>query len=54
LAFLAKIGLFRPRRELPRGGFYINPSRRPPRNPEKGVLGGGTPENPKNGYFWGF
>jgi len=48
---LAKKGLFRPRRGSPRGGFYINPSRRPPRNPKIGVLGGFPGKAPKRAFF---
>jgi len=37
-------------RTSPRGGFYINPSRRPPRNPPRGILG----KMAKKGHFGDF
>jgi len=49
--FWPNLALFPDPRESPRGGFYINPSRRPPRNPEKGVLGGFPGKGPKRAFF---
>jgi len=47
-------GLFPGSRDSPRGGFYINPSRRPPRSspgPRKGGFPGDPRKRPKKGLF---
>jgi len=54
---MAKIALFPRPRDLPRGGFYINPSRRPPRSSpgaKKGLFPGFPREGPKRALFGGF